>query len=209
METTNFSDIYKILLDRADLSLEEARNAANTCKVNRMIFQAEGDSLLNHLPLHRHVPLPGWKVRRMCTGGCRRPTMRYYGLYPHAGPLCRKCEKSRPEYHTIDYTTARRRFYLSKEDLEDVPAIMRYLSRDIRCRYFRPADLLAVALKKYGGQAGLCKRRELGLRRRAAALKGIETRRRRLQSACTMRELGSVTGLPLNVLPSFDRFNEG
>jgi hypothetical protein len=71
----------------------------------------------------------------------------------HAG---RSCEREQPEYRIPcrDSTIARRRrlFFLSKEDLEDVPTITKYLHGSIRCRFFRPADLLAVALKRHGGQ---------------------------------------------------------
>jgi hypothetical protein len=127
--------VFGVLIDRADLTLEEARNVAHACSVNLSIFRAQEDSLLSHLRLCVKLQKDLSKTRRQCMGGCGRITVRRFSLYPHAGPLCRRCERSDMKYHTIDYTTARRRFYLSREDLEEVPSIMRYLNPDIRCRY--------------------------------------------------------------------------
>jgi hypothetical protein len=181
MPPSTLSDVFGVLIDRADLTLEEARNVAHACSVNLSIFRAQGDSLLAHLRLYGNLQKDISKTRSPCIGGCGRITVRRFPLYPHAGPLCRRCKRSDMKYHTIDYTTARRRFYLSREDLDEVPSIMRYLNPDIRCRYFRPADLLAVALRKHGGREGLRARRGLGLKRREAALTGIRRRRERLE----------------------------
>lgn len=178
MKVTNLADVYQLLIDRTDLTLEEARNVAYTCVDSLSIFRVQEDSLLSHLPLHRVVPKHSSKRKLPCTGTCGKLTTRWFPLYPHAGPLCMKCERGSDRYHTIDFTTAKRRFFLSREDLEDVPAIKRYRYENIRCRYFRPADLLGVALTRHGGRDGLRARRELGLKRRQAAMKGIERRRR-------------------------------
>ena len=161
MEPTGLADVFKVLIDRADLTLEEARNTAHACKENMAVFRGEGDSLLEHLPLYRHVPRGPPRSKSLCRTGCGRSTLRIFELYPHAGPLCMNCERSRPEYHKIDHTTAKRRFYLSAKDLEAVPTIVRFMGH-VRCRYYRPADLLAAALKRHGGTEGLRLRREIG-----------------------------------------------
>lgn len=194
MDPDSVARVFKILIDRRDITLEEARNVAQTCSDALIVFEAEGDSLLRHLHLYRRVPKDFSKRRRPCSAGCGRLTTRRFDLYPHAGPLCRRCEKERHPYRTIDYTTARRRFYLSRDDLEEVPAIMRYTSH-IRCRYFRPADLLAVALKRHGGHDGLRARRAIGLKRRAAALKGIERRRQRLAASIHVLDPAMMHGV--------------
>jgi hypothetical protein len=111
------------------------------------------------------------------------------------------CEKLRPEYHTIDHTTAKRRFYLSAKNLEAVPTIVRFLGR-VRCRYYRPADLLAAALKRHGGTEGLRLRRELGLKRRAAALRGVERRNRRLEALYASGAIGMMNGMAWRMLPA-------
>jgi hypothetical protein len=193
--SAHLSDVFKLLIDRADLTLEEATNVSHTNRENLAIFWEEGDSVVAHLPPYRHAEMTNTtppKKRVLCDGGCGRLTTRRFPLYPLVGPLCRYCERTRPEYRTIDYTTARRRFYLKREDLEGVPAILRYMASGVRCRYFRPADLLAVALRRHGGQEGMRARREKGLKRREAALRGLKGRRERLESQRNAIAVGSI-----------------
>ena len=96
MEPTGLADVFKVLIDRADLTLEEARNTAHACKENLAVFRAEGDSLLEHLPLYRHVPRGPPRSKSLCRTGCGRSTLRIFELYPHAGPLCMNVREIAP-----------------------------------------------------------------------------------------------------------------
>jgi hypothetical protein len=122
----------------------------------KTILQSEGDPPLTHLPLYREVPKALLKNRRpQCRNGCGRLTATRFALYSHDGLVCRMCERKCPDFHAFDSTTAKQRFYLSKDDLNDVPAITKYVHGSAHCGFFRPADLLAGVLKQHGGQEGL------------------------------------------------------
>jgi hypothetical protein len=183
MRMGDFMAAFAIMLNRKDVTLEEARLVGQVNKEGRALVRGQLDSLITHLPTIRRVEKEVNKKRIPCLGTCRKMTTRRFMLWPFEGPLCKLCERADPKYETIAFTEARRRFFLSTDDLENVPSIKRALPGGFCCRFLRPQDLLSVAHLVYTNVDAFEARRAKGLKRRAAALRGIAARNARREAS--------------------------